>query len=108
MKISAIKGQWSVIVHSWQDTSVVANDHTICSLRLSEDEVTEDNQDECEAQQAANAKLIAAAPDLLKALQDSTDLLMARVCDFSADHPYRMEFNRRIEWNNEAIKKATE
>lgn len=58
-----------MVEHSWQDTSVVAGDKTICLLHMDDEEVTEENQDEQLAQQLSNATLIAAAPELQEALK---------------------------------------
>lgn len=61
-------GPWMVFSHSWSDTTIVAHgfDHGICSLDINH--ATEETQEADEAQMAANARLIAAAPDLLEAL----------------------------------------
>lgn len=63
-------GPWSVFNHSWSDTTILAYgfEHGICSLDINH--ATEESQEEDEAQMAANARLIAAAPDLLDALED--------------------------------------
>lgn len=62
-------GPWKVLEHSWSDTSIVAKgfDHGICSLDINH--ATEESVEADEALMAANARLIAAAPDLLEALQ---------------------------------------
>ena len=62
-------GPWKVLEHSWSDTSIVAEgfDHGICLLDINY--ATEESQEADEAQMAANARLIAAAPDLLAVLQ---------------------------------------
>jgi hypothetical protein len=62
-------GPWTYTKHNWQETSVYAEgiDSPVCTLRLSEDVVTEDNQEAYEGEQESNAKLIAAAHDLARA-----------------------------------------
>ncbi len=55
-------GPWAVFEHSWCETSITAPnfDHAICALDINH--ATEDSQAGDEAQMAANARLIAAAP----------------------------------------------
>lgn len=62
-------GPWRVFEHSWCDTSIVASsfDHSICSLDINH--ATEESQAADEAVMAANARLIAAAPELLVELR---------------------------------------
>ena len=62
-------GPWRVFEHSWCDTSIGApgTSNAICSLDINH--ATEESQEADEAQMAANARLIAAAPELLEALQ---------------------------------------
>ena len=61
-------GPWRIFEHSWSDTSVLAEgfDHAVCLLDINH--ATEESQASDEAVMAANARLIAAAPDLLQAL----------------------------------------
>lgn len=62
-------GPWKVFNHSWSDTSIIAPgfDHGICCLDINH--ATEESQEADEEQMAANARLIAAAPDLLETLR---------------------------------------
>lgn len=58
------EGKWEVNEHSWSDTSISVGDKTICSMSICED-ATEETQEGLESEMTANAKLIAASPDLL-------------------------------------------
>lgn len=60
-------GPWAHVKHSWADVGIYAGSTQIALLSI-EREATEENQDELEARQAADARLIAAAPELLAAL----------------------------------------
>lgn len=68
-------GPWKSVNHSWSDTSILAPDfdHAICRLDINH--ATEESQEADEAQMAANARLIAAAPELLEALRIVRDTL---------------------------------
>lgn len=62
-------GPWELVENSWAVTSIYAPDRQglVCELNMGE--VEEDQYEALEAIQSANAKLIAAAPDLLKSAQ---------------------------------------
>lgn len=63
-------GPWSSISHNWHETSVyAASGLRVCKLDTEDWGVTEETEDEFGQKQEANARLIAAAPDLLVALQ---------------------------------------
>jgi hypothetical protein len=58
-------GQWRFVGNSWQHTTVYSQDDVpVCRLDLEDWDVTEDNQDELEAEQERVARLIAAAPEM--------------------------------------------
>lgn len=61
-------GPWKAVNHSWCETSILAPDfdHAICCLDINH--ATEESQEADEAQMAAHAALIAAAPELLEAV----------------------------------------
>lgn len=77
------KGEWKVLKHSWSDSSIYRGGTKIASLELDEEEVTEENQDDHEAEQAANARLIASAPELYEALKMVSE---AEWNNLSTDH----------------------
>lgn len=74
-------GPWRVFEHSWCNTSIVADgfDHGICSLDINH--ATEESQAADESLMAANARLIAAAPELLDACRKALYALKGREHD---------------------------
>ena len=77
------KTPWTLTENSWDTISVYDRDgKTVCTLRLSEEDVTEDNQDEKMDEQLKLAKLIVKAPELL------ADLRAARAVLFWSDEPF--------------------
>lgn len=68
-------GPWSVFEHSWCETSISApgTSNSICLLDINH--ATEESQEADEAQMAANAHLIAAAPELLEALRIAREFM---------------------------------
>ena len=92
-------GPWKVCEHSWSDTSILADgfDHAICCLDINH--ATEESQAADEALMAANARLIAAAPELLALLIEATD-------DY-AEHCEGGEADEWVQAARAAIAKAT-
>lgn len=80
-----IAGPWRVLNHSWCDTSILADgfDHAICCLDINH--ATEESQEADEALMAANARLIAAAPELLGAQTMGAELDTPCFLDWIAD-----------------------
>jgi len=74
-------GPWNAFNASWSETFITAPgfDHGICCLDINH--ATEESQDADEAQMAANARLIAAAPDLLDACRKALYALKGREHD---------------------------
>ena len=59
--------------HAWNKASVYTKKKTICELSVAEEHATEENQDELAGEMLANARLIAAAPQMLEALEKCAD-----------------------------------
>lgn len=69
--VSHMNDSWNVTQHSWNETSIYANDsgQCICKLNLEDWDVNEDNQYDLEKIQLENARLIRTAPDFLRLIQ---------------------------------------
>jgi hypothetical protein len=63
-------GPWRTVEHSWQCTGIFSGERHVASVEIDGD-VTEDNQDKFEATMNADARLIAAAPELYAALVEA-------------------------------------
>lgn len=65
------KAPWTFTQNSWDTTTVYDSERkTVCTLQLSEEDVTEDNQYEKEAEQEQLAKLIVKAPAMYEMLEE--------------------------------------
>jgi len=62
-------GPWTAADNSWEFSTVYGSDGKAVALCRISDDVTEETQSHFEAINEANARLIAAAPDLLTAWQ---------------------------------------
>jgi hypothetical protein len=70
-------GPWVVVEHSWSRTGIFANHICVASLDIS-DEADDETQAEWAAAMDANAQLISAAPDLLRACEVALAALLER------------------------------
>jgi hypothetical protein len=93
-------GPWSVIEHNWSDTGIVSGNEYICLLEI------RNTNEECEVamsnRMAANASLIASAPDLLRILNG-----IAVLCEDNGEPVDGFAFRERVIEARAAIKKAT-
>lgn len=77
-KATHTKAPWKRMEHNWRETTIFSKDSgkIICRMDLYDwDEVSEEDQHLCEAEQKANALLIEAAPDLLVACKMQQKLI---------------------------------
>jgi hypothetical protein len=91
--------------HSWKDTGIYGADNShVAALSLGVEDEEDDDAIEEEGQIVnANARLIAAAPDLLEALADVIEMAEAWARGKHQSHPD----NERCEAARAAIAKAT-
>jgi len=91
MKTKHTPAPWEVFEHSWSNSGIYGGDKNsknICNLSIY-DEATEETQNELTKEMDANAKLIAAAPELLESLE-----LLLETCEYSdANHE---EYNAAV------------
>lgn len=71
-KPNLIQDTWEIVQHNWHETSINAqqNQQRICKLDTEDWDVDEDNQYELESVQLQVARLIVAAPSMLKFLKN--------------------------------------
>jgi hypothetical protein len=100
-----IPGPWRVFNHSWSDTSILADgfDHGICLLDINH--ATEESQEADEAVMAANARLIAAAPELLAACQAIVEY--QRLAESDETYGLLNAYAKAFEASIAAVAKAT-
>ena len=81
MNAAHTPGPWGMQEHSWSDTSITDSDGCrIAKLSIC-DIATEETQTKLESVMDANARLIAASPELLEALE----AMIQRVSDLGAN-----------------------
>jgi hypothetical protein len=68
-------GPWAYSHNSWEFSDVYGTDGKVVATCQIDEDVTEETQEMLETIKEANARLIAAAPDLLEALQACADWL---------------------------------
>lgn len=71
MTTNLIDDNWEMVQHNWHETSINAekSQQRVCKLDTEDWDVNEYNQDELEDIQLKVARLIVAAPNMLKVLQ---------------------------------------
>lgn len=67
-KLEGTPGPWEVVEHSWAETSIYGGGRPIATLSIERD-CDEDTQEEWERRQAADARLIALAPQMKAMLE---------------------------------------
>src|SRR5689334_14071675 len=67
-------GPWPVVEHTGRESGIYGGRDHVASLSI-EDICTEETQEELAAEMDANARLIAAAPELLAGLKDALDYI---------------------------------
>lgn len=74
-EVTHTPGPWKVVSYCWSDCGIYAAEDKFfgCSLSI-KDEATEENQDALESEMDANARLIAAAPEMLESLENIIEL----------------------------------
>jgi hypothetical protein len=95
MEFKGTKGEWSVEQELGYDCDVIYEGGEICWLGLS---------DVIDEEKIANAQLIAAAPGLLKALQDLLNQDRIKLSIEASGH--LSEFNDKVKACEKAINKA--
>lgn len=84
-KIKFTSGPWEVCEHSWSDISIYAEEghKTICTNSI-EEEADEDTEEELEAINLANMKLISVAPEMYCVLEKIKDIADSSTSSWSA------------------------
>lgn len=90
-KVAHTPGPWSVIDNNWDFSSVYGPDDCLIAEVQIHSSVTEENQHELEPVKEANARLIAAAPELLSALKMAQVWLKMALVWLDADGRFDMQ-----------------
>lgn len=105
-------GQYKVIEHSWEDTSIVGRSgKTLCRFSIHDlGRVTESNQDNLESVQQERVSMVLNAVNshaaLLEALKDARDSLCYLTPDKFDDATHEQNWNERLDRINKTITQA--